>query len=577
METRANMPTKILSLFLSVLMAFSCFSIALPNLAPEASAVSGYAPLLKDGAYSKDEVKQLLATAASEYNANSLKQNSGNLMVYSGKYSMLYAADAIVSYAFTNLVTSFGGRVSNNTGETLAPALVSNLGITDSTQQSLIYAILDPAGTDLYSYYGSLPTGSTDSSLYAWHDGSKVATSFDKNKECTNESFVKWEGDNLENCVSSVQKNVSIELSPEALTAYLLSFDSAEDLPNKFPTKLSFTYKYGRERYAYCTSNTASIVKYVAYYWNYYRGVNARISGKNTQGAKAIQRFVNYFDNETLSLTFDQMLDMSAADLHNLYLEAEVKNDAAKAQFNNTIINHFEQNDAGYTYQQVLDYMENLLDAYNIALVRESIDVLITKIPDTDYSDWSYAQMLALHAELTSAKAVFDTLQSNAEYKEALQYLLANSPEFSSKYASVSAMNAGINAYIQELYDTMRLQRLRETLQTIEDTYDANWQYVKDEEAINTLDDIDTNQVAAILDKANALNGILTGSYNFTSAEISAMLKEINADVAEGDEEITIAKWNTFIANLEDKLASANILEFNIADTVTFEFKKLWK
>lgn len=38
METRRSVPTKVLSLFLSVLMAVSCFGIALPNLAPGAKA-----------------------------------------------------------------------------------------------------------------------------------------------------------------------------------------------------------------------------------------------------------------------------------------------------------------------------------------------------------------------------------------------------------------------------------------------------------------------------------------------------------------------------------------------------------
>ncbi|MBR3975989.1 MAG: hypothetical protein IKJ88_09030, partial [Clostridia bacterium] len=566
METRANMPTKILSLFLSVLMAFSCFSIALPNLAPEASAVAGYAPLLKDsGSYTAAEVKALLATAATEYNANSLKQNSDNILIYSGEYSMLYAADAIVSYAFTNLVSSFGGRVSNNTGETLAPALISSLGITDSTQQSLIYAILDPTGTDLFSYLGSLPTGSTDSSKYAWHSGSWLTTdNVDEGDEITNHSKVKWETDsdeNLDSCVSSVQKSVSIELSPEAITAYLLTFDSAHDIPRKFVTKVSFSYKYGRERYAYATQGgkftNAYTNKYVAYYWNYYRSVSARISGRDSQSARLLQKFVDYFNDEVMTLTFDQMVEMSAADLYNLYLVADGKNNSTTEFISNTsVINHFEQNDAGYTYQQVLDYIDNLWDAYNIALVRESIDSLITKIPDTDYSDWSYAEMLALHAELAAAKDVFDTLQTNADYKAALTYVVTNFPEYVDKYNSVAAMDAAVDAYIQELYDTMRLQRLRETLQTIESTYDANWEYVKDEEAINTLDDIDTTQVAAVLDKANALNSILNGEYNFTTAEINAMLAEINADVAEGDEEITMAKWNTFITNLEAKLAT---------------------
>lgn len=40
METRAKLSTKLLSMFLSVLMAFGCFSVALPGLVPDASAVS---------------------------------------------------------------------------------------------------------------------------------------------------------------------------------------------------------------------------------------------------------------------------------------------------------------------------------------------------------------------------------------------------------------------------------------------------------------------------------------------------------------------------------------------------------
>ena len=40
METRFKLPTKILSSFLAVLMAVSCFGIALPNLVPEASAAA---------------------------------------------------------------------------------------------------------------------------------------------------------------------------------------------------------------------------------------------------------------------------------------------------------------------------------------------------------------------------------------------------------------------------------------------------------------------------------------------------------------------------------------------------------
>ena len=57
-------------------------------------------------------------------------------------------------------------------------------------------------------------------------------------------------------------------------------------------------------------------------------------------------------------------------------------------------------------------------------------------------------------------------------------------------------------------------------------------------------------------------------------------LKDIQEDI------IKLFKTTRFIifeicdtsdgVNLEDKFASANILEFNISDNVTFEFKKLW-
>ena len=40
METKRGVPTKILSLFLSVLMALSCFTIALPNLTASSKAAA---------------------------------------------------------------------------------------------------------------------------------------------------------------------------------------------------------------------------------------------------------------------------------------------------------------------------------------------------------------------------------------------------------------------------------------------------------------------------------------------------------------------------------------------------------
>ncbi len=544
METRANLPTKILSLFLSVLMAFSCFSIALPNLAPDSFAA---------GAYKVSEVKELLEKAANNFTGSSTAGT--NQFTWSGSMEVIEAAQAVFDYAintYYNRAQASNREYVYSSGAKIAAQFITDLAIPAGNQQSLVNYVLNPrayaSGGDSIVSYGS-----------SNHDGTLPITGSDggsRGSELTENDYskVEWNDSDYGTVTESNFTHVFItELSTQELTEYLLSFDSVEDIPNKFPTKVSFSYTYSGGRYAMYRNNGR---QYTAYKWNYLSKATTKANTKDNKAKRELTKFVEYFNEDTLGVTFDEMLTMSAADLYNLYLVAEERIVAVADRYQSTVINHFEQNDAGYTYQNVIDYRDNLWDAYCVALIKDSLDVLNNNIPDTDYSEYSYAQMAALYGSLTKAYEVFnDVKNSSSDLADAVNYIVANYPDYVAKYDSVGAMTQAIEAYLTDLYNTMRMQNLRELLQSMESTYDSNWQYVKDEEAINKLDDLDTTQVAAVLSMVQGYNAALNGSYNFIAAEINAILAEMNADLAEGDEEFTMAKWNTFVANLEAKLA----------------------
>ena len=513
---------KTLSVFLSFLMIFSACSVGLSGVV--ASAVEVESVFEEDGKYTAAEVKTLLAKAASEYKSAGLTQNSGNAYIYNGNYSMMLAVDALISYAVTTYNTDNSAKASNNTGKQIAASVISGLGITDSTQKSIVNAVLDPSGTTVYSWAdqkkhsGTLPIGSNNGAA---------------GKDITSNDDVKY--DKISDVTqAAIDKSATIELSADGLAAYLLTFDSVDAIPKKISTRIQVSYSYALGRYAVITKK--SIIgagKYDCYAWNYLTDVDLKVRAKNTKIKKTISDFVKYYDEEVLELTFDQMLEMSAADLYNFWLVANMKLEAMDAQnINNTVRDHFLSVENGYNYSDVTTYIANLYKAYQINLGKDSIDTLLTRI-DTDYSEMSYAQMASLYGAVSSAYDVVAGIDSGI-----LNFIVTNYEGYQDKYDTAKAALSHSADYISALYKAMRKQHIIETRSTMLEMIE-NYSVIAAD--TNNLEDIDTTQLAAVISKANGINAILA---RYTAAEINAIISDAER-----------ADWNTLTANLASKMA----------------------
>ena len=513
---------KSLSVFLSLLMVITSCYVGLFGIT--ASAVAVESVFEEDGSYTAAEVKSLIAKAATEYKSAGLTQNSGNTYIYSGSYSMMAAVDALISYAVTTYNTDNSAKAGNNTGKQIAASVISGLGITDSTQKSIINAVLDPSGTTVYSWAdqkkhsGTLPIGSNSGAA---------------GKDITSNDDVKY-GSIADVTQSDFEKQTTIELSADGLAAYLLTFNSVDDIPKKITTRIQAKYSYVLGRYAVITKK--SIIgagKYDCFAWNYLNDVDLKIRAKNTKIKKTISDFVKYYDEEVLELTFNEMLEMPAADLYNYWLVANLKLEAMDAQhINNDVRDHFLNVENGYRYADVTAYIANLYKAYQINLGKDSIDTLLTRI-DTDYSEMTYAEMAELYGAVSSAYDVVVDIDSDI-----LNFIVTNYEGYQEKYDTAKAALAHSADVISALYKAMRKQHiieLRESMLADEAEYSD---IAAD---TNNLEDIDTTQLSAIAAKAHGIDATLA---DYTAAEINAI---ISAD--------EMSAWNTYVANLDAKLA----------------------
>ena len=521
---------KSLSVFLSFLMIITSCYVGIFGIT--ASAVDIDALFEEDGSYTAAEVKSLLATAAAEYNSAGLTQNSGNALIYEGNYSMLTAVDALVSYALQTYVSSHDAKVENNSGVTLAAKLISALGITDATQKSIVNAIFDPAGTTIYSY-------SSDWSMVGSHDGTaNSSNSYAANADMTNDEKIVWDEDSAGDVTqSSFSKTSTLGLSADGLSQYLLTFDSVDDIPKKISTRISVSFDYSCGKYAYAKSKSTNYVvtkstKYRAYVWNYLSDVDLKVRTKNNKIKKTITDFVKYYDEEVLELTYAEMLEMSASDLYNYWLVANMKLESLDAQsINNTVRDHFLSVENGYNYSDVTTYIANLYKAYQINLAKDSIDILLSRI-DTDYSEMTYVEMAELYGAVSSAYDVVAGIDSGI-LAEVVKY-----EGYQDKYNSAKAALTHSADYISALYKAMRKQHIIETRISMLDMIE---QYKDIAADTNNLEDIDTTQLAAVISKADGINAILA---NYTAAEIN--------EIISADER---SEWNTLTTNLASKMA----------------------
>mgnify|MGYP003294398347 CR=1 FL=1 len=161
METRAKLPKKVLSMFLSLLMALSCFSIALPELIPTADAASTTAQwTVLQNAFDTAEAAGYLsgANASVDANGNTVTVNDTSDKGY--LYSIANALYAIVK----------ADASSYNHHDKMRAYIKSKLSL-NSYQQDFIDQLLPIAGNLVYS--DSNPTF-TAYQLGSWPSGLPV-------------------------------------------------------------------------------------------------------------------------------------------------------------------------------------------------------------------------------------------------------------------------------------------------------------------------------------------------------------------------------------------------------------------
>lgn len=525
---------KSLSLFLSIIMIITSCSVGIFGISVFATDMP--ALLEDDGSYTADEVKALLATAALEYDGNGLT-NAENTLAYEGKYSMIAAADAVVSYAMQNCHTKYSSTATNNTGVTLAAAVISKLGITDGTQKSIINAIFDPAGDTVFSYYGSYPTisneststlggnkSTADSSMYAWKTGSFTGSGYSQGQVITDNSSVAYDSadsdENITSCVADLEKSTTIILSNASLNDMLLTYDSIDDIPAEIVTKIRFEYSYGTQKYAYIHKISGTMLKtnwYAAFKWNYLESVESRIIGKNKKIKKQLTNFEKAFNDKVTSLTLEEMLTYDAATLESLYGFAKSDlTDMQESIYSEAVLKKFCH------YDKAVEYVDNLYFAYRVKMGMKSIDILVEN-SGKKYDKTNYSEMASLYTTVNTAYNFVVNIDSDI-----LGFVKTEYAGYEEKYSSLDL--AATKTYLDVLYADMRLQLLKDTYAAVYDIYTSVHEYYYDEEGnvtssktmidvvadTNNLDDIETIELIGLSQKVAGYNAVLN-TYDVSS------------------------------------------------------------
>ncbi len=528
---------KTLSVFLSLLMIFSACSVGLFGITASATEVAPVASTTSS-AYTATEVKDIIAKAASSYVAASASNTGGSFVYTTNDYNMLLAVDAVVSYAMKTYHSAYDSKNTVNHGYTLANAVINGLGISDATQKNIITYILAPGSVGNYYYAGNYNNSAQNANATFEADGYSVG------QNVTADENVGYNGS-----ATADARSTGVTASQTAVNNYLLTFSSLESVPKKIVTAVSAKYSYEVGKYATVTNVKdggdcdPDTVTYTSYAWNYLTDVTLRAQQKNGTIKKALEKFVAYFDEEVLSLTFAEMLTLSAGDVKNILDVANLQLEAVKStNVSNEVLDHFLKIESGYneklraanqgfSYNDIVTYIDNLEKSYSIVLNKDSIDILVAKV-GTDYTNMSYSQMASLY---TSVKAAYEVVTAIDSYT--LTYIYENYPEYGTKYDSVKASITETEAYMEALSLAMRNQHVIELDASMNDMV-ARYSAIAAD--TNNLDDITTTQLAAIDSKAN---GIIASLKNYSSEEKD---KHITSEEQKA--------FNTLVANLEAKL-----------------------
>ena len=201
METRAKLPSKVLSIFLSVVMAFSCVYAALPVFAPKAFAEDG-----ASAAADWDAVKDAFQSA---YNAGYMSTNDWS-SITSASGTVTVTDGTRNGYAFAIVRALANAIAAEGTGKHNAQlrALVAEKVTLNEFQQAFVNALL-PVDGEYYGAYtpDSMFNGSTaDADALPAHAMKIVATR-------SEEAAVLADVENLKTVPTELVTTVTVDIT----------------------------------------------------------------------------------------------------------------------------------------------------------------------------------------------------------------------------------------------------------------------------------------------------------------------------------------------------------------------------
>ena len=378
---------KSLSLFLSLLMIFGACSVGFTGMTITAAAATGTLNSVKNAL--TDEVAKEIV-----YNGD-LKENS---YTYKGDSAVVAAADEIYAYAMS---LRGGSSVTSSTNSTagLLAAVASKTGFTSGDKYTALQYILDPPGSVI-----------TDISF---------ASAKNKSGECDGcDHTAPYPTIPTDTAgTPQTQKVIKVYTSVSSL---IEKYGSLDSIPASLLQGVEYKYAMWTDQAVQDENEHKSgcdtVYDCCAYRWNYFRNIS-RSEIKNVVSIKELKDYGKTLASADLSMTFDEMVALSAAELEEIYVE----NYGPYQE----MIDKYSFETVKKLYGSYNTYFDNLLKAKQINLAMPALDIIIANYGKS-YDNTNYDEMAAIYAPMKGAydviknfgSDVFDYVQAKDEYND---------------------------------------------------------------------------------------------------------------------------------------------------------------
>lgn len=478
---------KTLSIFLSLLMIFGACSVGFTGLTITAAAATGTVTSVKN--------------ALTDFVANEIVYKGNlehNSYTYKGDADVVAAVDEIYAYAMS--LRKAGVTDTQNSTAGLLDIVAKNTGFTSGDKYTALKYILDPPGDVISAIELVTPVNGGECNgcdhKYVYND-------------------VPFGGKNL--------KTVKVQTTVNSLVS---KYGSVDNIPSSLVQGLEIKYSQWTDQASLDQNEHKSgcdtVWDCMGYRWNYLRTVH-KTEIKNIVSINELKEYGKTLASADLSMTFDEMIALDAAELQAIYDENYGPYQA--------MIDKYTFENVKKLFGSYNTYFDNLLKAVQINLAMPAIDILMDKV-GTEYDKTDYNAMAAIYSPVNSAynvvkgfgSGVFDYIKTKDEYKDF---------DIAAAYA-----------YIEELKYNMDLIKLPA---------------LKDAVAADLAVEANQNAVANINDVTNPATDVLSG----LRAKFGAYQAQV--DAANG-RAVTVVMQNEKVA-LADYLAKLDAKLTLRADT----------